>query len=220
MKRRLAAILAADVVGYTRLMGADEAGTLQRFTELRHQSLEPLIAEHHGRIFKLMGDGLLVEFASVVDALLCAAAWHKSVAAAEATVDEGKRLMFRIGVNLVAPDHGAHPLVAVEHGMQRLGVHQADVIERAANRGRRMVQRDQDVGLRGGGKRRIEGGKPLRPQMAVGLARHQGIEQDDMPGARRDAGADMDVAAGKVSGHGGGIVVVARNGMDRRRQTS
>lgn len=100
MKRRLAAILAADVVGYTRLMGADEAGTLQRFTELRHQSLEPLIAEHHGRIFKLMGDGLLVEFASVVDALLCAAAWHKSVAAAEATVDEGKRLMFRIGVNL------------------------------------------------------------------------------------------------------------------------
>ncbi len=63
MERRLAAILAADVVGYTRLMGVDEAGTLQRLTELRQQVLEPLIAEHHGRVVKLMGDGLLDEFA-------------------------------------------------------------------------------------------------------------------------------------------------------------
>ena len=74
MERRLAAILAADVVGYTRLMGADETGTLRRLTELRQQLLEPLIAEHHGRIVKLMGDGLLVEFASVVDALTYSAA--------------------------------------------------------------------------------------------------------------------------------------------------
>ena len=100
MERRLAAILAADVVGYTRLMGADEAGTLHRFTELRQQELEPLIVQHHGRIFKLMGDGLLVEFASVVDALACAAAWQKVVATREAAVDEDKRLKFRIGVNL------------------------------------------------------------------------------------------------------------------------
>ncbi len=62
MERKLAAILAADVVGYTRLMGADEAGTLRRLIELRQQVLEPLIAEHHGRVVKLMGDGLLVEF--------------------------------------------------------------------------------------------------------------------------------------------------------------
>ncbi len=100
MERRLAAILAADVVGYTRLMGADEAGTLHHFTELRQQDLEPLIAQHHGRIFKHMGDGLLVEFASVVDALACAAAWQKAVATREAAVDEDKRLKFRIGVNL------------------------------------------------------------------------------------------------------------------------
>jgi adenylate cyclase len=100
MQRRLAAILAADIVGYTRLMGADETGTLRRFTELRQQGLEPLIAEHHGRVFKLMGDGLLVEFASVVDALVCAHAWQKSVAAREVAVDEDKRLKFRIGVNL------------------------------------------------------------------------------------------------------------------------
>ena len=65
VQRRLAAILAADVVGYTRLMGEDEAGTLRRFTELRQQVLEPLINEHRGRVVKLMGDGLLVEFASV-----------------------------------------------------------------------------------------------------------------------------------------------------------
>jgi TolB-like protein len=100
VERRLAAILAADVVGYTRLMGADETGTLRRLTELRQQVLEPLIAEHHGRIVKLMGDGLLVEFASVVNALTCAVAWQNGVAVREAAADEDKRLKFRIGINL------------------------------------------------------------------------------------------------------------------------
>ena len=100
MERRLAAILAADVVGYTRLMGADETGTLRHLTELRQQALEPLIAEHRGRIVKLMGDGLLVEFASVVDAVTCAVAWQNGVAEREAAADEDKRLIFRIGINL------------------------------------------------------------------------------------------------------------------------
>ncbi len=100
LERRLAAILAADVVGYTRLMGADEAGTLERLTELRKAILEPLIDQHHGRIVKLMGDGLLVEFASVVEALACAVAWQDGVAAREAAADEDKRLTFRIGINL------------------------------------------------------------------------------------------------------------------------
>lgn len=94
MERRLAAILAADVAGYTALMGADEAGTLRRLTDLRRDFLEPLIDEHHGRIVKIMGDGLLVEFASVVDAVTCAHAWQKAVA------DQDKDLQFRIGVNL------------------------------------------------------------------------------------------------------------------------
>jgi adenylate cyclase len=97
---RLAAILAADVVGYTRLMGADEVGTLRRLNELRQQALEPLIAEHHGRVVKLMGDGLLVEFASVVDAVTCAVAWQNAAAEREAAADEDKRLEFRIGINL------------------------------------------------------------------------------------------------------------------------
>jgi adenylate cyclase len=100
LERRLAAILAADVVGYTRLMGADETGTLRRLTELRQQVLEPLIAEHHGRVVKLMGDGLLVEFASVVDALTCAVAWQNDVTEREEATEADKRLQFRIGVNL------------------------------------------------------------------------------------------------------------------------
>ena len=100
MERRLAAILAADVVGYTRLMGADEAGTLQRLSELRQDVLEPLIAAHAGRIVKLIGDGLLVEFASVVGALACAVDWQKRVVEHQSGADEGRRLQFRIGVNL------------------------------------------------------------------------------------------------------------------------
>ena len=70
--RRLAAILAADVAGYSRLIGADEEGTLERLKALRRELIDPKIAEHHGRIVKTTGDGLLVEFASVVDALRCA----------------------------------------------------------------------------------------------------------------------------------------------------
>jgi len=100
MERRLAAILAADVVGYTRLMGQDEAGTLRRMTELREEVLHPLIAEHRGRIVKLMGDGLLVVFASVVDSVACALAWQKKVTKHEADGDKDTRLQFRIGINL------------------------------------------------------------------------------------------------------------------------
>ena len=96
----MAAILAADVVGYTRLMGADETGTLRRLIELRQQLLEPLIAEHHGRVVKLIGDGLLVEFASVVDAVTCAVVWQNTVTERETAADEDKRLKFRIGINL------------------------------------------------------------------------------------------------------------------------
>ena len=100
MERRLAAILAADVVGYTALVGADEAGTLGRLTKLRTEFLEPLVASHKGRVVKLMGDGMLVEFASVVDAVVCALAWQDGVGVREAGADEGRQLRFRIGINL------------------------------------------------------------------------------------------------------------------------
>jgi len=100
MERKLAAILAADVVGYTRLMGVNEAGTLRRLTDLREKILEPLIAEHHGRVVKLMGDGLLVEFASAVDSVACAIAWQDRMALHETDRDTGTKLQFRIGINL------------------------------------------------------------------------------------------------------------------------
>ena len=100
MERRLAAILAADVAGYTRLMGNEEAGTLRRFTDLRRDFLEPLIEGHRGRVVKVMGDGLLVEFASVVDAVTCAIAWQGEMAERETSDDPDERLQFRIGINL------------------------------------------------------------------------------------------------------------------------
>ncbi len=100
MERRLAAILAADVVGYTRLMGEDEMGTLQRLTALREGILEPLIADHRGRVVKLMGDGLLVEFASVVDAVTCALSWQETVTQHESDGASEVQLRFRIGINL------------------------------------------------------------------------------------------------------------------------
>ena len=78
--RRLAAILAADVAGYSRLMEADEEGTLERLKALRHELLDPKIAEHHGRIVKTTGDGMLVEFASAVDAVACAVAVQEKMA--------------------------------------------------------------------------------------------------------------------------------------------
>lgn len=100
MERRLAAILAADVVGYSRLMGEDEAGTLERLKACRARLIDPAIAKYHGRIVKLMGDGALVEFASVVDAVQCAAAIQRAMAGHEPEVAEARRIRFRIGVNL------------------------------------------------------------------------------------------------------------------------
>jgi TolB-like protein/class 3 adenylate cyclase len=99
-ERRLAAILAADVVGYSRPVEADEAGTLAAIRELRRAVVDPLLAEHRGRIVKLMGDGAIVEFGSVVDAVACAAALQKEVAEHQVRVPPGRRIVFRIGVNL------------------------------------------------------------------------------------------------------------------------
>jgi adenylate cyclase len=98
--RRLAAILAADVAGYSRLMGVDEEGTLERLKALRHELLDPKIAEHHGRIVKTTGDGLLVEFASVVDAVRCAVAVQQAMPERNAGVALDSRIELRIGINL------------------------------------------------------------------------------------------------------------------------
>ena len=100
MARRLAAILAADVVGYSRLMAVDEAGTHARLKALRKDFIDPKIAEHHGRVAKLMGDGAIVEFGSVVQAVECAAAIQAGVAEYQAELPEDRRIAFRIGINI------------------------------------------------------------------------------------------------------------------------
>jgi len=98
--RRLAAILAADVAGYSRLIGADEGGTLQALKAVRAELIDPTIAAHNGRLVKTTGDGLLVEFASVVDALSCATEVQAGMAERNLTTHANKRIEFRIGINV------------------------------------------------------------------------------------------------------------------------
>jgi adenylate cyclase len=98
--RRLAAILAADVAGYSRLMGADEEGTHERLKAHRRELVDPKISEHSGRIVKTTGDGMLAEFPSVVDAVRCAAELQRAMIDREAGVPEDRRIRFRIGINL------------------------------------------------------------------------------------------------------------------------
>ena len=99
-QRRLAAILAADVVGYSRLMQLDEAGTLAVLKARRSQVLQPVVSRHRGRIVKLMGDGVLVEFASAVDAVECAVQLQKAMTAANADTPEDQHIVLRVGINL------------------------------------------------------------------------------------------------------------------------
>src|SRR5713101_6724102 len=98
--RRLTAILAADVVGYSRLMGMDEEGTHERLKAHLGQLVDPKIKEHHGRIVKNTGDGMLVEFASVVDAVRCAAEMQRGMLDREPEMPDERRIRFRIGINL------------------------------------------------------------------------------------------------------------------------
>src|SRR6266566_4467367 len=98
--RRLAAILAADVAGYSRLMGADEEGTHERLKAHFRELIDPKISEHQGRIVKNTGDGLLAEFASIVDAVRCAAEVQRGMIDRNAEQPEQRRIEFRIGINL------------------------------------------------------------------------------------------------------------------------
>jgi adenylate cyclase len=99
VERRLAAILAADVAEYSRLMERDEAGTLARLKALRRDVIDPKIAEHKGRIVKTTGDGILIEFPSVVEAVACALAVQEGMAAGNIATAEDQRIRFRIGIN-------------------------------------------------------------------------------------------------------------------------
>jgi class 3 adenylate cyclase len=109
IQRRLTAILAADVVGYSRLMGDHEVGTLEALKAHRKALIDPKIEEHHGRIVKTTGDGLLVEFASVVDAVRCAIEVDRGMIERNADMPQKERIEFRIGIN-------------VDEGMRKAGV--------------------------------------------------------------------------------------------------
>src|SRR5271166_423250 len=100
IERRLAAILAADVAGYSRLMGTDEVGTLNALKEHRRERIDPTIARHNGRVFKTTGDGLLVEFASVVDAVGCAVAIQRAMLAFNEGIHADRQIVLRIGINI------------------------------------------------------------------------------------------------------------------------
>ena len=100
MERRLSAILAADVVGYSRMMGANEAGTLEALKAARAKVVDARIATHQGRLVKLTGDGMLVEFPSVVSAVACAAEVQRAMRDRNAAVPRDERIEFRIGVSL------------------------------------------------------------------------------------------------------------------------
>jgi adenylate cyclase len=100
VERKLAAILAADVAGYSRLMGHDEAGTLARLKEHRRELIDPKIAEHKGRIVKTTGDGILIEFPSVVEAVACAVAVQLGMAERNASIREDQQIVLRVGINL------------------------------------------------------------------------------------------------------------------------
>src|ERR1700751_3482962 len=98
--RRLAAILAADVAGYSRLMGEDEEGTLAALKEIRRELADPKIKEHRGRIVKTTGDGMLLEFASAVDAVRCAVDVQLAMKDRNADIAQDRRIEFRIGINV------------------------------------------------------------------------------------------------------------------------
>src|SRR3954466_2577106 len=100
LQRRLTAILAVDTAGYSRLMGADEEGTLARLKAHRHALLDPKIDEHQGRIVKTTGDGMLAEFASVVDSLRCAIEIQRDMLGCNADLPQERRIEFRVGINV------------------------------------------------------------------------------------------------------------------------
>src|SRR6266478_5728105 len=134
VERRLAAILAADVAGYSRQMGEDEEGTHAALTALRREVSDPKIAEHRGHIVKTTGDGLLVEFASVVDAVRCAVRLQREMALRNDTVLVERRIEFRIGINL-------GDVIIDEHDIYGDGVNVAARLEALAEPGGICVSR-------------------------------------------------------------------------------
>ena len=133
--RRLAAILAGDIAGYSRLMGVDEEGTLRQLKAHRKELVDPKITEHRGRIVKTTGDGMLVEFVSVVDAVRCAVDIQRGMAERNADVPSERRIEFRIGINV-------GDIISDDNDIYGDGVNVAARLEALAEPGGIMVSRN------------------------------------------------------------------------------
>jgi adenylate cyclase len=157
MERRLAAVLIADVAGYGRLSQADEEGTRTRFQADLHEIVEPKISAHHGRLVKTMGDGLLVEFHSVVDALRCAVGVQRAEAERNAELSADRQLQFRIGINLgdviVEGDDIHGDGVNIAHRLQAMADKGGIAISAAAYE---QVKNKLDVGFEFLGEQRVK----------------------------------------------------------------
>jgi adenylate cyclase len=202
VERRLAAILAADVVGYSRLIEADEEGTLARLREHRRELIDPKIIEHRGRIVKTTGDGVLVEFASVVDAMRCATEIQARIADTNAAVLADSRIDFRIGihqgdivvedgdifgdgVNVAARLEGlAEPGgICVSARVQedvagRLDLAFKDIGEQALKNITRPVQAYRVVSAGGSAPRRATSGPALRDKPSIAVLPFQNMSGD------------------------------------------
>src|SRR5579864_8501861 len=186
--RRLAAILAADVAGYSRMMGADEEGTLAALKAIRREIIEPKIAEHQGRIVKTTGDGALVEFGSAVDAVRCALDVQRATAERNVAIPEDRRIAFRIGINVgdIISDEGdiygdgvniaarieplAEPgaICLSDNAYQQIkGKLSLDVTDMGERELKNIAQPVRVYGIRPGGAARPSLSLPDRPSIAV-----------------------------------------------------
>jgi adenylate cyclase len=178
MERRLVAILATDLVGYSQLMQADEVGTVSALNSRRRQVLEPLVNRHGGRIVKLMGDGALVEFASAVNAVACGVELQDAMAAANADLPESHRLVFRVGINI-------GDVVVEDDDLFGDGVNVASRLEALAEPGAVYVSHAVYSQVRGRvsvafediGERKLKNMvEPVRVYRVAGPSRAQGLE--------------------------------------------
>src|SRR5438132_7001961 len=185
--RRRTAILAADVAGYSRLMGADEEGTHERLMAHLRELINPQIEEHRGRIVKNTGDGLLAEFPSVIDAVRCAVEVQRAMAEANAAIPPEKRIEFRVGINL-------GDVIAEEHDIFGDGVNVAARLEALAEPGGicvTRVVRDQvrdklDFAFEDLGKQQVKNiARPVRV-FRVGLGEAASVVPEPAPLALPD----------------------------------
>jgi adenylate cyclase len=187
VERRLAAILTADVVGYSRLMGQDEPGTLARLKAHRRELIDPEIAEHKGRVVKTTGDGILIEFPSVVEAVACAVVVQRGMRERNAAIAERGRIELRIGINL-------GDIIVEEGDIHGDGVNVAARLEALAEPGgicvsrvvRDHVRDKLDLALEDLGELSLKNiARPVRVFRVRPVGASAGVHQ---PRTRRDAG--------------------------------